>query len=141
MKKLLIDTNVILDALMAREPWAASAQALLLTVAEERAEGCITASSFTDLYYLLRKHIEDKEQTKQALLGLLASVNVLDVNGTDCERAFELLMPDYEDALLAYCGKRHKVDYIVTRNKNHFEGSPVNTISPGEFLNKPDGAL
>ena len=40
--KLLIDTNVVLDALMVREPWAASAQAILLAVAEEKAEGCIT---------------------------------------------------------------------------------------------------
>ncbi|MDR1192562.1 MAG: PIN domain-containing protein [Peptococcaceae bacterium] len=134
--KLLIDTNVILDALMAREPWAASAQALLITVAEEKAEGCITASSFTDLHYLLRKHLRDNEQTRQLLLGLLASVNVLDVNGTDCEKAFELPMRDYEDALLAYRGKRHKADHIVTRDRKHFDGSPVKVISPDEILRK-----
>ena len=134
--KLLIDTNIILDALMAREPWAVSAQAVLLVVAEEKAEGCITASTFTDLYYLLRKHLRDKEKTRQALLGLLASVNVLDVNGTDCEKAFELSMNDYEDALLAWCGKRHKVDCIVTRNPKHFEGSPVKATSPVELLKK-----
>ena len=134
--KLLIDTNIILDALMAREPWAASAQAVLLAVAEEKAAGCITASAFTDLYYLLRKHLRDEEKTRQALLGLLASVDVLDVNGTDCEKAFGLSMNGYEDALLAYCGKRHKADYIVTRNPRHFEGSPVKAISPNELLKK-----
>ena len=132
--KLLIDTNIILDALMTREPWAVSAQAVLLAVAEERVEGFITASTFTDLYYLLRKHLRDKEKTRQALLGLLTSVTVLDVNGTDCERAFELSMNDYEDALLAWCGKRHKADCIVTRNPKHFEGSPVKAISPSELL-------
>jgi predicted nucleic acid-binding protein len=134
--KLLIDTNIVLDALMTREPWAAPAQAVLLTVAEEKADGYITASSFTDLYYLLHKHMRDNEQTKQALLGLLASINVLDVNGRDCEKAFELPMPDYEDALLAYCAKRHKMDYIVTRNPKHFDGSPVKPISPDELLKK-----
>ena len=134
--KLLIDTNVVLDALMAREPWAASAQAILLAVAEEKAEGCITASSFTDIHYILRKHLRDNEKTKQALLGLLAVVAVLDVTGIDCEKAFELPMHDYEDALLAYCGKRHKVDHIVTRNPKHFEGSPVKVISPEDMLGK-----
>jgi len=134
--KLLIDTNVILDALMGREPWAASAQAILLAVAEEKADGCITSGSFTDLYYILRKHLKDKEKTKQALIGLLASVDVLDVTGTDCEKAFELHMPDYEDALLAYCGKRHKADCIVTRNPAHFEGSPVMITTPDELLEK-----
>jgi predicted nucleic acid-binding protein len=132
--KLLIDTNIILDALMTREPWANSAQAVLLAVAEEKAEGCITASSFTDLYYLLRKHLKDNKKTRQVLSGLLASLNVLDVTGTDCEKAFELPMSDYEDALLAYCGKRHKADRIVTRNPKHFDGSPVKIISPKELL-------
>ncbi|MDR2525283.1 MAG: PIN domain-containing protein [Oscillospiraceae bacterium] len=132
--KLLIDTNVILDALMVREPWAASAQAVLLAIAEEKADGCITASSFTGLYYLIHKHLRDNEQTKQVLLGLLSSINVLDVTGADCEKAFELPMSDYEDALLAYCAKRHKVNLIVTRNPKHFEGSPVKVIEPDALL-------
>ena len=132
--KLLIDTNIILDALMAREPWAASAEALLLAIAEEKAEGYITANTFTDLFYILRKHLKDKNQTKQALLSLLTTINILDVNSTDCEKAFDLSMPDYEDALLAHCGKRHKVETIVTRNKKHFENSPVKAITPDESL-------
>jgi predicted nucleic acid-binding protein len=134
--RLLIDTNVFLDALMVREPWAAPAQAVLLAVAEEKAEGCITASSFTDLHYILRRHLKNNEKTRQALLGLIAVVNVLDVTGTDCEKAFELPMSDYEDALLAYCGKRHKADIIVTRNPEHFNGSPVKIISPEELLKR-----
>jgi len=134
--KLLIDTNIVLDALIVREPWAESAQSVLLAIAEEKAEGCITASTVTDIYYILQKTLKDKEQTKQALLGLFASINVLDVNGTDCEKAFELSMSDYEDALLAYCGKRHKADLIVTRNPKHFVGSPVKSISPEDVLKK-----
>ena len=132
--KLLIDTNVILDAMMNREPWAKPAQAVILAIAEEKAEGCITASSFTDIHYLLRKHLRDKEQTKGVLLDLLIVVNVLDVTGADCEKAFDLPMSDYEDALLAHCGKRHKVDCIVTRNRKHYEGSPVKAVEPEEIL-------
>lgn len=132
--RVLIDTNVILDALLAREPWAESAQAVMLAVAKEQIDGCVTASSFTDLYYLICRNLRNEAQARQVLRALLTSVNVLDVNGTDCEKAFELHMPDYEDALLAYCGKRHKADRIVTRNAKHFEGSPVKAVSPDDFL-------
>lgn len=132
--KFLIDTNIILDALMKREPWFTAAEAVLLAVAEEKIEGCITASTVTDLYYLLHKHLRDKEKTKQALLGLMEIVGVADVTGADCEKAFELPMPDYEDALLAHCAKRHKADGIVTRNTKHFEGSPVKAFTPDELL-------
>jgi predicted nucleic acid-binding protein len=134
--KLLIDTNVILDALMQREPWSQPAQALILAIANDKADGCITASSFTDIYYILRKYMKDKEKIKQTLLGLLELVNVLDVTGTDCKKAFDLSISDYEDALLAYCAKRNKADAIVTRNEKHFVGSPVKPISPDEILKK-----
>jgi predicted nucleic acid-binding protein len=128
--RLLIDTNVVLDALMNRNSWAEPAQKLLVAVAEEKAEGCITASTFTDIHYILKKHLKDEEKTRQALIGLLSVVTVLDVTESDCERAFELPMKDYEDALLAYCGKRHKVDLIITRNMDDFKGSPIKTLEP-----------
>jgi len=132
--KLLIDTNVILDALMDRKPWVRSAEAVLLACADEKAKGCITASTFTDIYYMLRRHLRDREQTKQALLKLLSVVEVLNVSGMDCEKAFDLPMIDYEDALLSYCAKRHRMDCIITRNPKHFAGSPVAAVSPEEFL-------
>ena len=134
--KLLIDSNIVLDALMSRDPWARAAQALILAVAEEKIKGYITASSSTDVYYILRKHFRDKERAKKELLDLLKLVEVLDVYGTDCKKAFELPMPDYEDALLAYCGKRHKMDYIVTRDGKHFAGSPVKALTPDDVLKK-----
>jgi len=132
--RILIDTNVILDALMNRAPWAKAAQAIMLAVAEEKVEGCITASTFTDIYYILQKYLRDKERTKQTLLGLLSVIRVLNVSGKDCEEAFGLPMPDYEDALLAYCAKRHMVDVIITRNTKHFDGSPVKAVKPDDFL-------
>jgi predicted nucleic acid-binding protein len=132
--KILIDTNVILDALMNRAPWANAAQGVMLAVAEEKAVGCITASTFTDIYYLLRRHLQDRERTKRTLRGLLSVISVLDVNGKDCEEAFELPMQDYEDAHLAYCAKRHNIDNIITRNVKHFDGSPVKAVRPEDFL-------
>ena len=132
--KLLIDTNIILDAMMIREPWAESAQDIILAIAEEKAEGYITASSVTDIYYLLRKHLKDKEQTKKAIIGLLSIVNVLDVNGIDNEKAFDLPLSDYEDAVLVCCGKRHKMDRIVTRNTKDYKDSPVQAVEPDEIM-------
>ncbi|HBU11806.1 MAG TPA: DNA-binding protein [Clostridiales bacterium] len=134
--KLLIDTNVILDACLSRAPWNESAEKIILACAEEKAIGCITASSITDIYYILRKTLQSSEQAKQAILKILAIFDVLDVTGLDCEKAFELPIPDYEDALLAHCAKRHKVEWIVTRNPKDFEGSPVKIINPGEVLKR-----
>jgi len=134
--KLLIDTNVILDACLSRAPWNATAEQVILACAEEKAIGCVTASSVTDIYYILSKELRSAEQAKQAVLKIITLLDVLDVTGTDCERAFDLPMQDYEDALMAYCAKRHRADLIVTRNPKHFEGSPVKSISPEDVLKR-----
>ena len=132
--KLLIDTNIILDVLMNRLPWAKAAQDVILAVAEEKAEGSVTANCLTDIHFLLRKHLKDEIKTRQALLGLLTILSVLDVTGSDCEKAFDLPMSDYEDALLVTCGKRHKVDCIITRDLKHYEGSSIKAFKPEEIL-------
>jgi predicted nucleic acid-binding protein len=138
--KILIDTNVILDALLARKPFCQAASDLLLAVAEEKCEGYITASSFTDLNYLIQRNLKNSGKTREILLGLMTVVGILDVTGSDCEKAFDLPMPDYEDALQAHCAKRGKMDFIVTRDEKHFSGSPVPAVSPDEFLKKLDNS-
>ena len=130
----LIDTNVILDALLGREPFYTSAQQIFILTAEEQIEGCITASSVTDIFYLLMRYLHDNTRCKQELSKLLTLFTVLDVNGTDCERALQSSMLDYEDALLSTCGKRAKVDCIITRNIKDFADSPVRAIAPDDFL-------
>jgi len=134
--KLLIDTNVILDALMNRGTWASSAHSLLVKIAEETVEGYVTANTITDLYYLLRKYFQDKSKAKQVLMDLTESIKILDVNSKDCERAFTLDVSDFEDALIISCAVRHNIDYIVTRNLVDFKNSLVKSIETSAILLK-----
>jgi len=131
---VLIDTNVILDAVTGRIPHHVSAEKLFLLVAEDKLKASITASSVTDIYYLLHKHLHDAYQAKQVLLKLFTLFEVLDVTRSDCEKAISLPMSDYEDALLATCAKRRKLDLIITRNLKDFAESPVKAIAPDDFL-------
>ena len=132
--KALIDTNVILDALVSREPFRPAAEAIFLLAAEGSIDASVTASCLTDIYYLLKRHLKSTEQSKEALGKLLAIFNVLDVTKRDCLQAMELPMDDYEDALLAATGRRANVDCIVTRDLNDFKASPVKTVSPEDFI-------
>lgn len=131
---VLIDTNVVLDAVTGRAPYHASAEKLFLLAAEDKLSAAIIASSVTDIYYLLRKHLHDAEQVKQVLFKLFSLFTILDVTGSDCERALTLPMSDYEDALLAACAKRNRLDLIITRNLKDFTGSPVKAMAPDAFL-------
>ena len=132
--KALLDTNVILDALMAREPWAATAQELLRTAAMGKYIGFIAASQTTDIFYLLCRQGTDKATAKNIINKLTGSIKVSGITPADVQNALALDMPDYEDGLLASCAKRQKADYIITRNEKDFFQSPVPAISPQEFL-------
>jgi len=131
---VLIDTNVVLDAMLSRSPFAEAAQKLFIMAAEEKIGAHITASSITDIYYLLRKHLYDRDRCKREIFKIVKVFGVLDVTGSDCEKALELPMADYEDALLAACAKRGKMECIITRNIKDFGGSPVRAVLPDDFL-------
>lgn len=120
--------------MVSRAPFSESAEKLFLLAAEDKINACVTANSVTDIYYLLHKHLHDSAQCRQALLKLFTLFKILDVTGPDCEKALELSMSDYEDALLAACAKRGKIDCIITRNLKDFSASPVKAISPEDFL-------
>ena len=131
---VLIDTNVILDALMSRAPFNALAERLFIMVAEDNLNASITASSVTDIYYLLNKHLRDTQQAKEALSNLFSLFKILDVTQNDCEKALMLPMEDYEDALIATCAKHKRIELIITRNPKDFNKSPVAAITPDDFF-------
>ena len=131
---VLIDTNVILDALMTRTPWNKNAEEIILLSAAGDITACVTASSITDIFYLFRRAIGDNGSAREAVFKLIQIIDVLDVSAEDCERAFELPISDYEDAVQLACAMRHKLELIVTRDASHFVGSPINIVSPDAFL-------
>lgn len=131
---VLIDTNVVLDALVSREPFSEAAQKIFLLAAEDEINAFLTANSVADVYYLLHKYLHRKSGCRETLIKLFALFDILDVTASDCKNALELEMSDYEDALLASCAKRKRMDCIVTRNLKDFVKSPVKAISPDDFI-------
>ena len=67
MMKILVDTNVIIDALTGREPFRETAEQIFMIAANQTEEIYITASSATDIYYLLRKHLHSTEKAKHVM--------------------------------------------------------------------------
>ena len=134
MIKALIDTNVVLDALAAREPFHAAAERIFLLAAEEKCQGFITANSTTDIYYLVRKNASDAV-AREALRNLLQVFAIVDISGKDCTDALESPIDDYEDALAAVCALKSGAEYIITRDEGFLRAqSPVPLVAPAGFL-------
>lgn len=137
----VVDTNVVIDALANRQPWAASAQRLLRMAARGEARLCLTGSAVTDLYYLLNKWAyHDRRKTLEAIRILLESLGVAPVGRAEIMLAASSDMPDFEDAVLAYAALRHHASYIVTRNAADFAQSPVPPIDVDGYLDLLESA-
>ena len=80
----------------------------------------ITASSATDIYYLLRKYIKDTAQSKQIMSKLYSLIGILDVTAANCVEALASPISDYEDAVLEKVASSKEMDYIVTRNRKDY---------------------
>ena len=130
--RLLLDTNIVVDILTKRAGYEESRMILRYCEAG-RAEGLVSATTVTDVMYILRKHIAP-DSVRDAVRTLLSIVDVVGVLKADIIAAFASDMTDYEDAVQASCAARSKADYIVTRNIKDFEKSTVPAILPGDLL-------
>lgn len=132
--KILIDTNVIIDALTSREPWNESAEKIFIMAANNIVDMYITASSATDIYYLVRKHLHNAETARQVMSKLYSLVGILEVKEEDCVDALVSPITDYEDAVVEQVARRSSVECIVTRNQKDYELGLAKVFLPDDFI-------
>lgn len=133
--KLLIDTNIILDFLQKREPYYEDASAIFQLSVDNEVIECVTASSITDIYYLVNKEFKDAKKTKERIQYLLELITILDVTNKDIQDAIRSEWKDFEDSLQYIVALHNSVDAIITRNTKDFSESSIPIYSPKEFLN------
>ena len=132
--KIMIDTNIVIDVYQNRAGFAQASVKILKLSECNKITGIVTASTITDIYYILGRHIKDRQLLSAMVQKFLTTVKLIDVLAADVTEAFNLPMDDFEDALFTQCAKRIKADYIVTRNPEDFVRSPVPCIEPDNFL-------
>lgn len=132
--RIMCDTNIVLDVLMDRDPFAESSSRVLYMCEEQKAEGFVSASAVTDIFYLVRKHTHSVKQAYFAIGRLLSIVKAASVTHDDVLTAFQRQAKDFEDSLVAVCAESASCDYIVTRNKRDFAEFGVRALTPEEFL-------
>jgi len=134
--KIIIDTNVVLDVLLNRTEFLQPSYDILKLSAQNSVAGFLTTNTITDMFYVLHKNSKDALKSKQAIAQLIELVTLEAITPSDISLALASNIIDFEDAVLCYAAKRIKADYIVTRNTSDFTDSPVQAMSPVEFIDK-----
>jgi predicted nucleic acid-binding protein len=97
-------------------------------------KGIVSAGTITDIYYIIRKSRQSKEQALKSVMTITNILNLADTTGLDIKTAIVSNFFDFEDAVLSATASREEADYIITRNSDDFAHSPVKALSPEEFV-------
>lgn len=132
-RKLLLDTNILLDAAMSeREGWAAAVM-LMDEFAYENVDGYVCATSLKDIYYVLTKY-DTEASARDFVLAILDLFEIVSIDKAMCRMAARSDEPDFEDGIIRMCAETLPVDFIISRDKSAFARSPVRRISAQEYL-------
>ena len=131
--KVLLDTNVVLDLLLVREPWQIEAEAVAQAGADGLSLAHVGASSFTDIFYISRKLV-GAEQARSIVRACLDTLQIVGVTRELLDAADRRSGDDFEDNLQVECAIATGLDAIITRDPKGFDASPIPAVTPTQLL-------
>ena len=133
IRKVFIDSDIILDVATGREPFAPYSKPVLSLVENGYAIGVVSSNSVTNIYYVLRK-LSSSDKARDFLKTLLRYVSVVPVDHGATVQALESKFYDFEDGVQHFCAVKNQCDLIVTRNIKHYMMAEVEVLEPREFI-------
>ena len=126
--RVLIDTDVLLDVALKREPFVSASQQVLDWAQSEPHQAAVAWHSLSDIFYLTGSSSRD------FIKDLIQFVEVAPAGSKEAKQAVGFPMADLEDALQAAAALAFDALFVVTRNSRDYRGSLVPAISPVRFI-------
>ncbi len=135
--KVLIDTDVVLDLLLDREPFSTAAAELFARVELGGLAGYVCATSVTTVCYLAEK-ARGQAAAREAISRLMALAEIAPVSRAVLDAALTFGMKDFEDAVVSAAAQGVGADFVVTRNLRDFAAAPLPAYEPAGLLSMLD---
>jgi len=133
MKKIFLDTNIVLDFLGERENFYEPA-AKVLTLADQKIIMVFTSpTSVSNAYYILAKY-ENSKSALEKIRKFKVLCNISVMNDEVVERAINSDFKDFEDGMQYYSAIAESCDIIITRNEKDFKNSMIPVMNAESFL-------
>ena len=131
--KVMLDTNVVLDHLLDRKPFAQYAATIFSEVEKGNITGVLGATTITTIHYLVVKTLGPATAINTIKL-LFRLFEVAPINHLVLSGALELAAKDFEDAVLMEAAFHVGATAIITRDNQGFARSQIPVFSSKEFL-------
>jgi len=133
MKKIFIDTDIILDLLAERDPFYESAAELFSIIDTGNIKAYTSAVIIANINYILTKML-DKNKAKKNIIKIMTLLSVLSVNEKIIKLGLASDFKDFEDSLQYYTAVENKIEHLITRNIDDFKTAKITILTAEEFL-------
>lgn len=153
MRKVLFDTNVLVDYLLGREPGCTACKRIIAMSEPGQYALYATSLSLKDAYYLVSRNLRRMERLASGSVSegmaravsetawacvrqLVDMVLVVPVGRNECLDAFTLrpLHGDFEDNLVVASAREIGADYLVTGDERLLKRAPVACLRPQDLV-------
>lgn len=132
MRKVLFDTNIIIDIALEREPFIKNSLKAIHLVGSEII-GYINVLTLVNTFYYARKKV-GIELAKEFINNLLNHFEVVNISKITCIDALRSNFTDFEDAVQEFSAVDSDIQIIVTRNIKDFKHSNLKVVEPKELI-------
>jgi len=134
MRKLLIDTNIVLDLLAKREPFYKSAAQVFSLADKHKLKLTVSSLTFANTNYVLTR-LKSAKEAREILRKFKILVKILSLN----EKIVDLALSDedfkdFEDGLQYYTAVENNQDFIITRDLRDFKQAKIPVMTAEEYL-------
>ena len=134
--RLLLDDNVVIDYLVAREPFYLDARLIMLLGACKEVELWFGAHQINDIFYIISEGGKKSRGLlwQDRLKQLREFVHICGVQESDIDAALNMGWDDLEDACVNQCAEKMHADFIITRDTDGFSNSHIPALCPSDFI-------
>jgi len=133
MKKVFLDTNILVDLIADRKPFSRYAIEIFSQTEEKKIRLFTSSHSIATTHYLMKKYLDEKK-LREVIYNLLDYLTVIPVDLDVLKKGLRSSHKDFEDAIQILCASKvEKLDCIVTRNIKDFKHSEILVLTPDEL--------
>ena len=134
MMKVFIDTNILIDFLAAREPFAEEAMVLFQLADNDEIELMVSDLTIINTIYILRRMHYGLSEIYDSLDNIRPLLTITSMGASVVDRCLQHRSDDFEDEMQYFSAVNANADYIITRNKKDFDFGDSAVMTPHEFF-------
>jgi predicted nucleic acid-binding protein len=133
MNTLLLDTNILLDVFLQRQPFFSASARIFASIEQQHSKGVVSAISLTTIDYILTKH-KSSVPSREVIRRLMSIFEIGAVDSLVIQQAMDSSFIDFEDAVLYFSSLQHDTTHVITRNGQDFSFAQIPVMTLEQFL-------